>query len=258
MNELQIFKNEAFGKIRTITVNDKSWLSAKDVCDCLDIKNSRQAVEKLDDDEKFTTVITNDSAATGVSKMTFISEEGVYGLTFVSRKEGAAEFRRWLKHEVIPSIRKHGLYATEDVLTNMIADPDAAIKLFTALKDEREARIKAESKNALLQPKADFYDRVVESDTALDIGKVAKVLGYDGIGRNNLFKILREEGWLMDNNAPYQEYVNRGYFRVIEYDYHTKHGETKVNIKTLVYQKGIDAIRKMLDGRQVTMSITIG
>ena len=258
MNELQIFKNEDFGDVRTMMVDGEPWFSAKDVCSALEIVNSRDAVKDLDGDEKFTTVVLNDSAATGVSKMTFISESGLYALIARSRKKEAKSFQRWITHEVLPSIRKHGLYATEDVLTNMIADPDAAIKLFTALKDEREARIKTESKNALLQPKADFYDRVAESDTALDIGKVAKVLGYDGIGRNNLFKILREEGWLMDNNAPYQEYVNRGYFRVIEYDYHTKHGETKVNIKTLVYQKGIDAIRKMLDGRQVTMSITIG
>lgn len=97
---------------------------------------------------------------------------------------------------------------------------------------------------AELKPKADFFDAVAESKTAIEIGEVAKVLG--NIGRNNLFNLLRQKGVLMSNNLPYQTYVDRGYFRVIEQKYTKSNGETCINIKTLVYQKGVDYIRKLI------------
>ena len=187
--------------------------------------------------------------------MAFVSEAGVYALIARSRKKEAKAFQRWVTHEVLPSIRKHGIYATDAVLDKIIADPDFGIKLLTELKEEKAARIEAEQKNAVLQPKADFYDAVADSTTALDLGKVAKLLAFDGIGRNKLFSILRQERWLMDDNVPYQEYVNRGYFKVIEYKYVTSYGEVKIDHKTLVYQRGVDAIRKLLSARIAQVSM---
>ncbi len=104
---------------------------------------------------------------------------------------------------------------------------------------EKKDRLIAE-----LKPKADFFDAVAESKTAIEIGEVAKVLG--SIGRNNLFNILRQKGVLMSNNQPYQTYVDRGYFRVVEQKYTKPNGDTCINIKTLVYQKGVDYIRKLI------------
>jgi anti-repressor protein len=98
---------------------------------------------------------------------------------------------------------------------------------------------------ALLKPKAEFFDAVADSKTAIEIGEAAKVLNM-GIGRNNLFKFLRQQGILMENNQPYQEYIDRGYFRVIEQRYTKPDGSTHINIKTLVYQRGLDYIRKLL------------
>lgn len=101
--------------------------------------------------------------------------------------------------------------------------------------------------NERMKPKEEFFDAVAGSKDAIEIGKVAKVLNYSGIGRNKLFEILREKGVLMKDNIPYQRYIDNGCFRTIEQKYHTPDGETRINIKTLVYQKGVDYIRKILE-----------
>jgi len=97
-----------------------------------------------------------------------------------------------------------------------------------------------------MKPKAEFFDAVANSKTAIPMDQVAKVLGIKGIGRNKLFEILREKKVLDRGNVPYQEYVDRGYFRVIEQKYTKPNGDTCINIKTLVYQKGVDYIRKLI------------
>lgn len=97
-----------------------------------------------------------------------------------------------------------------------------------------------------MKPKAEFFDAVADSKDAIEIGKVAKVLNYPGIGRNKLFEILRQNGILMRNNIPYQKYIDNGCFRTIEQKYSMPDGETRISIKTLVYQKGVDHIRRVL------------
>lgn len=101
--------------------------------------------------------------------------------------------------------------------------------------------------NERMKPKEEFFDAVAGSKDAIEIGKVAKVLNYKGIGRNKLFEILRDRGVLMKDNIPYQKYIDNGCFRTIEQKFHTPNGETRINIKTLVYQKGVDYIRKILE-----------
>lgn len=101
--------------------------------------------------------------------------------------------------------------------------------------------------NERMKPKEEFFDAVAGSKDAIEIGKVAKVLNHPGIGRNKLFEILREKGVLMKDNIPYQRYIDNGCFRTIEQKYNTPDGETRINIKTLVYQKGVDYIRKILE-----------
>lgn len=96
------------------------------------------------------------------------------------------------------------------------------------------------------KPKVDFYNAVAGSKTAIEMDKVAKVLGIRGYGRNNLFKFLRDEKILQQNNIPYQTYVDRGYFRVVEQRFNKPNGEVCINLKTLVYQKGINFIRKLI------------
>lgn len=118
-----------------------------------------------------------------------------------------------------------------------------ALILAARLEEEREA---LEAHNKALAPKAEFYDAVVRSSTTIDIGRVARVLNFRGMGRNNLFAFLRDARVLMGDNTPYQEYIDRGYFRIIEQRYQTQDGETHISLKTLVYQTGIDFIRRKL------------
>lgn len=123
-----------------------------------------------------------------------------------------------------------------------------------AYADALERKQELEEKNKLLlsenermKPKEEFFDAVTDSKDAIDIGQVAKVLNFPGIGRNKLFEILRNNGILKQNNEPYQKYIDCGYFRVIEQKYEVKPGEIRINIKTLVFQKGVDYIKKLLD-----------
>jgi len=118
-----------------------------------------------------------------------------------------------------------------------------------ALKMADRKLLEYKNKVTELQPKADFFDAVADSKSAIEMSQAAKVLSF-GKGRNTLFKILREEGILRDNNEPYQEYIDRGYFRVVEQKYQKPTGDIEINIKTLVYQKGLDYVRKVLDKRR--------
>ena len=134
------------------------------------------------------------------------------------------------------------MYATEELLNN----PDLAIQAFMKLKEEMVKRKELEKKIEEQQPKVDFYNDVAGSDTTAEIGTVAKVLNFRLVGRNTLFSILREQGILQKDNMPFQTYVDRGYFRVVESKWNTPNGDVKVNYKTVVYQKGIDYISKLL------------
>lgn len=120
-----------------------------------------------------------------------------------------------------------------------------ALLLAAKLEEEREV---LEARNNAMLLKAEFYDAVAGSATAIDIGHVAKVLNFKGVGRNNLFSFLRDEGILMSGNIPYQEYIDKGYFRLIEQRYQTQDGETHISLKSVAYQTGVDFIRRKLLG----------
>ena len=182
----------------------------------------------------------------------FIPENIFYRLAMKAKNEAAERFQAKIADEVIPSIRKHGAYMTENIIDKMISSPEFGIKLLTELKEEKERRKAVEEQNNKLaleneemKPKADFYDDVTGSSGTIEIGEVAKVLNC-GIGRNKLFDFLRKEKVLMKNNIPKQHFVDEGYFRVIETKYTKPNGDVSINLKTVVYQKGVDYIRKLL------------
>lgn len=133
MNEVQIFQSPEFGEVRTVTIDHEPWFVAADVCKALDIGDTHVAIRRLDEDEKGRCSIPTPG---GLQSLSAVSEAGLYSLVLASRKPEARRFRRWIAHEVIPAIRRHGMYATEDLLS----DPDLAIRAFTALKEEREKR----------------------------------------------------------------------------------------------------------------------
>jgi prophage antirepressor-like protein len=209
---------------------------AKDVCDVLDI--GTEQLRRLDDDEKQTLQgkesllpLTQDP---NITQLALVNEAGLYSLILGSRKPEAKDFKRWVTHEVIPQIRKTGAYSLDPrkLLATAVIEAQKII-------EEQDKKIKE------MLPKAEFYDAVAGSKDAIDIGSAAKVLDM-GIGRNKLFEILRNKGVLMSNNIPYQKYIDCGYFRTIEQKYSKPDGTVCINIKTLVYQKGLDFIRKLL------------
>ena len=132
------------------------------------------------------------------------------------------------------------------VANKILNNPDLAIQAFTKLKEEMIRRQELEKKIEEQQPKVEFYNDVTGSDTTAEIGTVAKVLNFKSVGRNTLFDILRRQGILQRDNMPFQTYVDRGYFRVVESKWNAPNGDVKVNYKTVVYQKGIEYISKVL------------
>lgn len=232
MNELKIFSNEEFGTIRTTEINGEPWFVGKDVAARLGYSNTVDAISKHVDIED--RGLAKCDTLGGTQEMVIINESGLYSLVLSSKLESARKFKRWITSEVIPQIRKTGAYHT----------PKTYAEALRALADEAEKAEALKKQNQLMQPKAEFFDAVTDSKTAIPIGDVAKILDI-GIGRNKLFEFLREKNILTSDNRPYQRYIDAGYFRVIEQKYEVN-GEVRINIKTLVFQKGIDWIRKQL------------
>lgn len=220
-------------QVRTVIKDGEPWWVLKDVCDVLDLAH-RVVRQRLDDDVCSTYAIPDSLGRS--QETTIVNEDGLYDVILESRKPEAKDFRKWVTSEVLPSIRKTGSYS--------LHDPQQLIAL--ALVEAQKLLEAKDEQIALMKPKAEFFDQVSSSKDAIDIGTAAKVLKIPGIGRNKLFDILREKKILMPNNQPYQRYIDSGYFRVIEQKYTKPDGSTHISIKTLVYQRGLDFIRKTI------------
>lgn len=162
-------------------------------------------------------------------EVTMITEGDMYRLITHSKLPEAQKFESWVFDEVLPSIRKTGTYGIPQNYAEAL-------------------QLAADQAKQLLEqkPKVEFFDAVAESKDAIEIASVAKVLNVPGVGRNKLFEFLRNHKVLMRNNQPYQKYVDCGYFRIIEQKYERSNGDTCINIKTLVYQKGVKYIQELL------------
>jgi anti-repressor protein len=240
MSNLQTFDFTGQTVRVLIDQNAKEWFLAKDVCDVLEISNSRDTVSRLDNDQKLVSVVTTSGQK---REMTFVSEAGLYELIFTSRKPEARAFKKWVFEEVLPTIRKTGSFQT--------VKPDA---LPTHLETARQL-VSALEHIEVLQPKAEFYDHVTQSDSELDMHEVAKILDL-GLGRNNLMDRMRKDGILMRDNSPYQKFVDAGYFRLVEMKYETLSGEKRIGTKTVATQKGLDFIRRRY-GRKTQLQLQL-
>lgn len=241
MNNLQVFSYEG-NEIRTVQKNGEVWWVLKDVCDTLALTNSRMVADRLDDDEKGVSIT---DTLGGKQELTIISESGLYNVILLSRKPEAKNFKRWVTHGVLPSIRKHGAYVTPAKLEEIMNDPDAWIKVLTALKEERAAKEQLQLEATENQPKVIFADAVSVSDGTILIGELAKILKGNGIdiGQNRLFEKLRQDGYLIkrkgtDYNAPTQMAMNLGLFRVKETAITHSDGHVTISKTTKVTGKG--------------------
>jgi anti-repressor protein len=209
------FLSDRFGEVRVWKdANGDPWFSGVDVCRALELNNPRTSLALLDEDEKG--VHTVDTLG-GPQQTVFVSEPGLYTLVLRSRKPEAREFRRWITHEVIPAIRKHGGYLTPKKIEEILLNPDTIIKLATDLKTERAARLRLETKVTEDAPKVHFHDAVAASGIEVELGEVAQLIRNTGapMGRNRLMRILREDGLLVSQkgpryNLPTQKAAERG------------------------------------------------
>ena len=219
MNELTIFNYEG-STVRTVLRDGAPWWVLKDVCSALEIENSRNVTARLDEDEK--DVHSVDTPG-GRQEVTNINESGLYNVILRSDKPEAKKFKRWVTHEVLPTIRRHGAYLTTAKLEEIMNDPDAWIKVLTALKKERQEKERLKLQAAKNKPKVVFADAVSASEGTILIGELAKILKGNGvdIGQNRLFERLRQDGFLIkrkgtDYNTPTQKAMELGLFKVKE------------------------------------------
>ena len=255
MNGLQVFSYEG-NEVRTVQKDDGTWWVLKDVCAVLDISNNRDAALRLDEDEKDDVGITD--AIGRQQNTTVISESGLYNVILLSRKPEAKKFKRWVTHEVLPAIRRHGAYVTPAKLEELMNDPDSWIKVLTALKEERTAKEQLQLQATENKPKVIFADAVSVSDGTILIGELAKILKGNGIeiGQNRLFEKLRQDGYLIkrkgtDYNAPTQKAMELGLFRVKETAITHSDGHVTISKTTKVTGKGQQYFINQFLGRGV-------
>lgn len=212
MTELSVFENEQFGQVRTVQLDGEPWFVAADVCRALGHSNNRMALERLDDDEKGVSSIYTPS---GEQNMSIVNEPGLYTLVLGSRKKEAKAFKRWITHEVVPSIRKQGAYLTPAVAEQVLSDPDLIIRMAQQIKDEREQRKRLESQIDEDKPFTDMGRFVYGCDRNVRIGDYAKLLPNAGIqiGPRKLHDWMKKNGYIAKDNSPAQRYVDAGIFR---------------------------------------------
>ena len=223
------------GNVRGYVENEVAYLNLEDVANGLGFTQVKSGVtyvrwETLRDH------LYSFGFSQEVGKDTFIPENIFYRLAMKAKNSVAESFQAKVADEILPSIRKTGSYGIPQTYA-------AALQLAAdqALMIEQQKLELLEQK-----PKVEFFDAVAESKDAIEIASVAKVLNVPGVGRNKLFEFLRNHKILMRNNQPYQKYVDCGYFRIIEQKYERPNGDTCINIKTLVYQKGVKYIQELL------------
>lgn len=237
MNEIFNFHGRT---VRTVTVNDTPYFVGKDVAEILGYAKARNALS--------THVDSEDALKWGVmdelgrkQETTIINESGLYSLILSSRLPQAKEFKRWVTSEVLPTIRKNGLFATDELLDN----PDFAIATLQRLKEEREAKKLLEAQIEADRPKVLFADAVSASKSSCLIGELAKILKQNGIdiGQNKLFQWLRSNGYLISRrgeswNQPTQKSMQLGLFELKKTNINHADGHTTVNTTTKVTGKG--------------------
>lgn len=259
MNEIKIFSNDQFGQIRTINQNGEPWFAGTDIAKALGYANTKDAILSHVEDEDRRLIQRSEIATleNNLPKdafpfdfvsgeipnrgLTFINESGVYSLILSSKLPTAKQFKHWVTSEVLPTLRKHQVYATPEMAEKILQDPDTIIRILQEIKNEREKRIAAEEKNRADAPKVLFADSVAQAENDILVGELAKLLKQNGVetGQNRLYNQLREDGYIMKNSTiPTQRAMEAGLFRVIERTIAQPNGTTQITKTTKVTGKG--------------------
>ena len=214
-NKIKIFENEEFGKVRTVIMDGEPWFVLADICKILEISNSRMVAGRLEPDELMSVRLTSGGQH---REMTAVSESGLYAVVLRSDKPQAKPFRKWVTSEILPTIRRTGGYvADEDIFIEnylpFLEEPYKGLfRLQMMAINQLNERIRHD------QPLVDFANQVSDTTNLIDMNAMAKLAAEENIpiGRNRLFRWLRENGILMSDNLPYQKFIDRGYFAVKE------------------------------------------
>lgn len=254
--ELQIYENAQFGTVRTSVVDGEVMFVGKDVAECLGYANPRKAIaDHVDDEDKG---VTKCDTLGGVQEVTVINESGLYSLVFASKLPKAKEFKHWVTAEVLPSIRKHGMYAMDEILDNS----DLTIAVPTQLKEERERRKELEKTTLIqlqqiaeLQTKASYYDLILQNTNTVPITQIAKDYGMSGRKFNALLHELGIQYRFRKTWLLYQNYADQGYtqskthqideHRSVMHTYWTQKG--RIFLYNLLKDEGILPLIEMED-----------
>lgn len=247
MNEIQVFNNPQFGAVRTAGTADNPMFCLADVCQAIGITNARNVKSRLDEEDVH---LVDTPTAGGTQQITFVTESGLYDVIIRSDSEQAKPFRKWVTSEVLPSIRKHGMYATEATVESMLNDPENAILMLQAYQRERKERLAAQQQVEKLEaqaiedkPKIIYADAVKGSTSSCLIGELAKMIAQNGypIGEKRLFQWLRDNHYLCSYgerfNQPYQQYIEQGLF-TMKQNVFSVDGEMRTRNTTKVTGKG--------------------
>lgn len=240
MNEIEIFKNERFGEVRVAGTSDNPLFCLADVCKILGLRVD--AVQSRLTDDPIRIGVTDSIGRE--QQMNFVNEKNLYKVIMRSDKPQAEPFQDWVCGEVLPSIRKHGAYMTNNTLEKALTSPDFLIQLATNLKEEQQKRIKAEQKIQSDAPKVLFADAVSTSRRSCLIAELAKILQQNGIkiGQNRLFEWLRKNGYLCQKgqyyNQPSQKSMELGLFEIKQTTINKPDGSVLVSTTTKVTGKG--------------------
>ncbi len=237
MNEIKVFENSEFGTLRGVEIDGESWLVGKDVAEKLGYKNPNEAIaDHVDDEDKLN---SKTLSSLGQRGGWLINESGLYSLVLGSKLPNAKKFKRWVTSEVLPAIRKHGGYLTAEKVEEALLNPDVLIRLATELKDEREQRKALEGQIAEDKPYTGFGRAIAASSDAILVREFAKLANNAGIpiGQNRLYRWLRANSYLMQDNKPYQRYVDNGWFALRESTVTTIKGDL-LRTTTLITGKG--------------------
>lgn len=243
MNEIQVF-NYGASEIRTVQRDGQTWWVLKDVCEALELTNPTIVADRLDDDEKDILKTKSDLGLNIPNRgMTIITESGLYNVILRSDKAEAKRFKRWVMHEVLPAIRKHGGYLTPAKIEEVLLNPDTIIRLATELKDEREKNVRLSAKIAKDREKVLFANAVGAANGCIQVGELAKLMCQNGykIGRQRLFGLLFSDGWIMRGSygryIPKQRAIEAGYMRILERVLHIN-GEERLTPTILITPRG--------------------
>ena len=242
MNNIQIFKNDSFGAVRTVEVEGTPYFVGKDVAEILGYSNTRDALARHVDSEDKADVVIHDGSQNRT--MAVINESGLYSLILSSKLPKAKEFKHWVTSEILPAIRRHGAYMSDDVIEQALTSPDFLIQLATQLKEEKAQRRALEERVEADRPKVLFADAVETSQTSILIGDLAKLIKQNGVdtGQKRLFAWLRENGYLIKSgssiNMPTQRSMDMKLFEVKERSISNPDGSVRVTKTTKVTGKG--------------------